>query len=468
MEVRYRRELSDTFLILEGAEQPDVYTARILKENRMGSILPGQIHWAEGRPEYWFSVSGCQTLRRLWESRQLQAEEVRELLLGIHRGLEQMEEYLLDFDRVLLEPDFLFVPEAGAGQVRLCCHPGWKGDFFEKVRLLVQYFLNKMDHGDSASVEMAYRLFQVVGKEFFCFEELLEAMEMPGQPAEKAPEDAPPWEPQEDWPEPEAGEALTGRRAGKAPRRRRGACFARWGGLLAIPAVAAVFGLLYHLKLWQPPEGPAALGLLLLSIGLAGAAALFLQRREKRNAQKRKTDSPGVEYGRPGRSDMERPCPGRPHREHVSSGQASGREKSWWKRSSAAEKPYCSGKQEERLKAQWDGKETVTEFLEGGFEERVREHCLISQNSLRHDTIRIRQTPFIIGKMEDVCDGLLREPTVSRIHARLEQQDGQIYLVDCNSTNGTFLNGVRLEPNRRYPVQAGDEIMLSDLKYLFQ
>ena len=68
-----------------------------------------------------------------------------------------------------------------------------------------------------------------------------------------------------------------------------------------------------------------------------------------------------------------------------------------------------------------------------------------------------------------MSDGLpLRYPVISRIHARLEQQDGQIYLVDCNSTNGTYLNGVRLEPNRRYPVQAGDEIMLADLKYLFQ
>ena len=444
MEVRYRRELSETFLILEGDGQPDVYTARILKENRLDGVAASQIHWAEGRPEYWFAVSGCQTLRRLWESRQLRAGEVRELLLGLHRGLEQLEDYLLDLDRVLLEPDFLFVPEEGTGQVRLCCHPGWAGNFFDGLRSLVQYFLNKMDHGDSASVEMTYRLFQVVGKEFFCFDDLLEALDLPEGQEEKAPEEGEPWEPGEDFaPEGLAEEGEEGhffpdqfsrkarrlaRKDGKprrfeqnhaerkhAGRKLAGKVSVPWAGFLAIPAVAAVFLLLRYLNLWQPPDQLAAVGLLLLSVALAGLAGIWLRRRPLRG------------------------------------------------RKAGTKEP------EKEIPAElWEGKDRVTDFLPGAFSETAGERCLVSQNSLRHDTIRIRQLPFILGKMEDVCDYPLRYPVISRIHARLEQQDGQIYLVDCNSTNGTYLNGVRLEPNRRYPVQAGDEIMLADLKYLFQ
>ncbi len=425
MEVRYRRELSETFLVLEGDEQPDTYTARILKENRLDGVAASQIHWAEGRPEYWFAVSGCQTLRRRWESRQLQAGEVRELLLGLHRGLEQLEDYLLDLDRVLLEPDFLFVPEQGTGQVQLCCHPGWTGNFFDGLRSLVQYFLNKMDHGDAASVEMTYRLFQVVGKELFCFDDLLEALDLPEGQAEKAPEEGEPWEPGEEFALEELpeGKAEAGRffpdRAGRKPRRSEtgnGKPSVPWAGFLAVPAVAVVFLLLRYLNLWQPPDQLAAVGLLLLSIALACLAGIWLRRRQQANE-----NAGGV------------------------------KEK---KREIPAEL--------------WEGKDRVTDFLPGEFSEAAGERCLISQNSLRHDTIRIRQLPFILGKMEDVCDYPLRYPVISRIHARLEQQDGQIYLVDCNSTNGTYLNGVRLEPNRRYPVQAGDEIMLADLKYLFQ
>lgn len=414
MEVRYRRELSETFLILEGAEEPDAYTARILRENRIPGLFRCQINWVEGRAEYCFGISGCQTLRRLWESRQLQTGEVRELLMGLHRALEQMEEYLLEPDRLLLEPDLLFVPEAGPSQVRLCCHPGWQGNFAEELRELVQYLLNKMDHGDTQSVEQAYGMFQVVGKEFFCFNELLEALEDPKAQAEKAPEEAEPWEPEEEpeiqepaWQEPKQ----VGKKK-KIPGNRKLPV-----ELPAALAAVAVFFLFRTLNLWQMPEHPASWGLLLLSASLAALAARLLRRRERKPQRERERKNK---------------------------------------------------RQEAFPEELWEGRQQMTAFLAGDFREEDRERCLISQNSLKHDTIRIRKFPFLLGKMEDVCDGCLSHPEISRIHARLEQQNGQIYLVDCNSTNGTYLNGVRLEPNRRYPVQEGDEIILADLKYLFQ
>lgn len=413
MEVRYRRELSETFLILEGAEEPDAYTVRVLGENRIPGLSRCQINWVEGRAEYCFGVSGCQTLRRLWESRQLQTGEVRTLLVGLHRALEQMEEYLLEPDRLLLEPDLLFVPEAGPAQVQLCCHPGWKGDFAEGIRGLVQYLLNKMDHGDAQSVEQTYGLFQIVGKDFFCFDELLEALEDPHEQAETAPEEAKPWEPEADreiqnlaWQKPrQAGKEKKSAGKGKLPVE-----------VLAVLAAAAAFFLFRTLNLWQLPDHPASWGLLLLSAALAALAARLLRRREQKLKQKEKR----------------------------------------------------SGRQGALPEELWEGRQQVTDFLAGDFPEDSRERCLISQNSLKHDTIPIRRFPFLLGKMEDVCDACLSHPVISRMHARLEQQNGQIYLVDCNSTNGTYLNGVRLEPNRRYPVQEGDEIMLADLKYLFQ
>ena len=414
MEVRYRRELSETFLILEGEEEPDGYTARILRENRIPGLSRCQIHWVEGKAEYCFGISGCQTLRRLWESRQLQAGEVRTLFLGLHRALEQMEEYLLEPDRLLLEPDLLFVPEAGPAQVQLCCHPGWRGDFAEGMRGLVQYLLNKMDHGDAQSVEQAYGLFQIVGKEFFCFDELLEALEDPKEQAEVAPEEAEPWEPDE---ASEIQEQMWQEQK-QAGQKRQKSNPRKWPvEALAALAVAAVFLLARALDLWQVPDHPAAWGLLMLSAALAVLAARLLRRRERKRQRERER-----------------------------------KEK----------------RQEAFSEELWEGRQQMTAFLAGDFPEEVRERCLISQNSLKHDTIRIRKFPFLLGKMEDACDGLLPYPVISRMHARLERQNGQIYLVDCNSTNGTYLNGVRLEPNRRYPVQEGDEIMLADLKYLFQ
>lgn len=49
---------------------------------------------------------------------------------------------------------------------------------------------------------------------------------------------------------------------------------------------------------------------------------------------------------------------------------------------------------------------------------------------------------------------------VSRRHARLVAQGGQLYVEDLNSTNFTFLNQQKLTPGQLYPINNGDELRL--------
>ncbi|GAB4571865.1 MAG: hypothetical protein Kow0077_09680 [Anaerolineae bacterium] len=55
------------------------------------------------------------------------------------------------------------------------------------------------------------------------------------------------------------------------------------------------------------------------------------------------------------------------------------------------------------------------------------------------------------------------EAGVSRIHAALYRESDGFYLEDLSSSNGTFINGERLEVGRRYPVANATEIKLGSL-----
>jgi hypothetical protein len=77
---------------------------------------------------------------------------------------------------------------------------------------------------------------------------------------------------------------------------------------------------------------------------------------------------------------------------------------------------------------------------------------ILERGAHRAESLR---TPFEIGRTRE-AEIFLRDPEVSRRHARLETQNGVVYLEDLKSSNGTFLNGRRLaEP---LEIRAGDEI----------
>ena len=74
--------------------------------------------------------------------------------------------------------------------------------------------------------------------------------------------------------------------------------------------------------------------------------------------------------------------------------------------------------------------------------------------------IPIRENPFTIGRRKDVT---LSVPngTVSGIHARIVEANGSLQLEDLQSTNGTFVNGVRL--SRPAHLRPNDILQLGDL-----
>jgi hypothetical protein len=61
-----------------------------------------------------------------------------------------------------------------------------------------------------------------------------------------------------------------------------------------------------------------------------------------------------------------------------------------------------------------------------------------------------------------------RDAGVSRRHAVLSIADGQVHLRDLDSTNGTRLNGVRLESDRSCKVSVGDRIEFGSLQVIVQ
>lgn len=67
--------------------------------------------------------------------------------------------------------------------------------------------------------------------------------------------------------------------------------------------------------------------------------------------------------------------------------------------------------------------------------------------------------PVVVGR-ENSNDLVLKDPEVSRRHARITYQGGRYFVEDLNSTNGTFLNEQRLQG--QMPLSHADVIRLGE------
>lgn len=96
-------------------------------------------------------------------------------------------------------------------------------------------------------------------------------------------------------------------------------------------------------------------------------------------------------------------------------------------------------------------------------EERSKEKYLESKNASVSDDIMFHKAGIVLGTMVSACDVVVRQKGISRMHAKICIRETGIYVLDLNSTNGTYLNGERLHCGDEYPLEIGDVLSLAGI-----
>lgn len=82
----------------------------------------------------------------------------------------------------------------------------------------------------------------------------------------------------------------------------------------------------------------------------------------------------------------------------------------------------------------------------------------------KYDPIHIHNS-VVLGCMEEGCNYILKDRGISRMHAKLMEKPDGFYLLDLNSTNGTYLNGQMLESGEDYKIEEGDHIAFAKSEF---
>lgn len=77
--------------------------------------------------------------------------------------------------------------------------------------------------------------------------------------------------------------------------------------------------------------------------------------------------------------------------------------------------------------------------------------------------ITVNKCTFVIGKSEASCDYVISDNNaISRKHATISIANGKYYVVDNSSTNGTYIDDIRIDADKSYEILPGQKIRFAD------
>lgn len=424
MNVSYRREMKYNYMIIDPEEITwRDYECRMMEGNAIEGLLKFQIRQSNGETQFYYEITSRQPLSRLLENRTISGEEIRRLVIGIANLLDQLERFLLDESRVLLEPDYIYI-EPESFRIWLCLVPGLERDFPDAYGHLLEYILRKVNHQDKEGVVLAYGLYQETRKENYGIEDILRLIQ------DHPPSDLP------------RKEQLDDRERGKGNEQAAkdqdmpGAILPdttkeyRTGGRKkgdGVPGFASAGDKTLWTKLKLLFSGKGKKEPMEESHQLPWQV-MFLEEEVMESPAMLQTESslkvePGVSL------------------------------KATKPSASLPPSDFVPGGQDTVLLSDLSPRETVRRLR--ALDEGEKD-------------IAISYYPFIIGKQENLADYILNHDTVSRLHLRIDRMDTEYQIMDLNSTNGTAVRGTLLENNESVALYPGDEVQIAKYRFRFE
>lgn len=76
---------------------------------------------------------------------------------------------------------------------------------------------------------------------------------------------------------------------------------------------------------------------------------------------------------------------------------------------------------------------------------------------------RATHFPIIIGKLINEVDCRIDDPSISRMHVKINRNGEKLSILDLNSTNGTSVDGIKINPGEEISIGMRSEIMLGQV-----
>ena len=163
--IYYQKNGNSSFLVICSCQEPRLpYQINMIRYNQIESLIPVQFFIEDGEYKYFYDISCRKSLSEDMKNSKFRIGKIRTIMTRLYRCIQQLEEYLLDCDCLVLDPQYIFVETEGR-QIQFCFYPDKSESFETSLEKLFDYFLNRLDYQDEKSVVMIYGMYQKAREE---------------------------------------------------------------------------------------------------------------------------------------------------------------------------------------------------------------------------------------------------------------------------------------------------------------
>ena len=438
LQVKYYKDLSHNYMILksDSYNEEKKYQHKMISENKIQHLLPCSIRNINDEIYFYYEISSKQSLKEIYDKEKIGYQHLYLLLEQINEAIKQIREYLLEDIHILLFPEYIYAdPER---QEYFFVYYPYEAANNELMMMFAEFLLEKADHDEEETLEVVYKIFELVQDGNFIITDVLQLFHKPTAEVkerqviqELVEETKSTYSENEGEPE---DVDFDGDEEENSQYRNRMIVSAILL-FLCIFAIIGIFCVRYFCLLSVEEYVLSIVGIIMLII-MASLLLLYLitfRVREKRSYKNRSVAE----------VDEAESIPLNPY---IAADE-------YFQNSIGNE-----GKNENRY--------GNTIFVEASLFSRENKLYGINKGNKYH--IDLNQLPCTVGKMAGGVDFVIKEDTISRIHARFTKEGESINVTDLNSTNGTFKNGLRLEPNETITIEPGDEIRFGKMTFCYR
>ncbi len=442
MEIRYKSDANHNYMIIKRDRNIKINHEKMVIRNNIEGLLKMNLHYIDEEAYYYYEIQSRQSLSRLYEGRYLTYEEMSSFLYGMSRVFKELEAYLLPTENIILDPDAVYV-DIDTCSPEFAFYPAGKTENTQEAFLTLSEFLTEhADREDRRCSELAYDYYMSVCDGIFSPEGILKTKSAPVRTYEKHKNSDIPvtsgekeeameksefdyWETEEDM-----SELDYFMKSDDEKENSGGSLKIAVISLILIVAAAVIYLLLvlnpsiFPFPELNETEYIFSGCIIALLFGAALTAMIFIYNRHR----VKKNETMEAEKKKKLEKREDDPI----NRNEL--------------------KEYAGFD----LNSETDSDDDKTTLL--NCSRSFGEAALSGREFGKNLYFKIDKDPFILGKKKDKADGIIEDKAISRLHASIKEKNGRYFLSDLNSTNGTFLNGRRLEPNETVGLEDGDTV----------